>query len=61
MDQDITREMVDDALDYLQMTNPKPEVPIHETIVGHLIVAVAQKVYQFEGHHHHSLAPGERH
>lgn len=36
------------ALDYLQMTNPKPEVPLHQTIVGHLIVATVRKLRELE-------------
>lgn len=46
--QDITEGDVRVALDYLQMTNPKPQVPVHETIVGHLIVAVVRKLRELE-------------
>lgn len=59
MDQDITEAEVRAALDYLQMTNPKPHVPVHETIVGHLIVAVARKLRELETRYqHHGHAGG---
>lgn len=36
------------ALAYLQVVNPKPEVPIETTIVGHVIVAVVRKLRDLE-------------
>lgn len=45
---EVTEGDVRAALSYLQMTNPKPEVPVHQTIVGYLIVAVARKLRELE-------------
>jgi hypothetical protein len=39
----ITRQDVDEALEYLQMHNPKPEIPIEQTVTGHELVAVARR------------------
>lgn len=44
----ITREDVDAAMAYLGMHNPKPDIPIHETISGHEIVAIARKLTYLE-------------
>jgi hypothetical protein len=48
MSEELTREDVERAMRFLSMVDPKASqnIPLHETIVGHLIVAVAR---MFEG------------
>jgi hypothetical protein len=45
----ITRQDVEEAMAYLRMHNPKPEIPIEGTLNGHLIVALARKLRFIEG------------
>jgi hypothetical protein len=50
MDELLTREDVEEAMAYLGMIDPKASqnIPLHETIVGHLIVATARKLRRLE-------------
>jgi hypothetical protein len=50
MDELLTREDVEEAMAYLGMIDPKASqnIPLHETIVGHLIVATARKLRHLE-------------
>lgn len=45
----ITRADVDEAMEYLGMFNPKPEIPVEQTMTGHEIVAIARKFRAIEG------------
>ena len=44
----INRADVEDAMAYLGIANPKPEIPIDTTVSGHDIVAVARRFRQME-------------
>lgn len=44
----ITMEDVQRALDYLGAHNPKPEIPLHQTVSGHDLVATARKFLDLE-------------
>jgi ubiquinone biosynthesis protein UbiJ len=44
----ITKDDVAGAMEFLNMHNPKPEIPLEITVSGHEIVAVARRVAELE-------------
>lgn len=42
--QGITKQQVDAAMEFLGMHNPKPDIPLIETVSGHQIVATARAI-----------------
>lgn len=49
----ITPEDVQEAMAYLGMHNPKPEIPLHLTVTGHEIVAIARMFRRITGIYAH--------
>lgn len=45
----ITRADVDEAMNYLGIFNPKPQIPVEETITGHEIVGFYRALRRLEG------------
>lgn len=46
--QGITREQVNAAMEFLGMHNPKPDIPLQETVSGHEIVATARAIRELQ-------------
>lgn len=44
----ITRQDVDEAMEYLGIFNPKPGIPLETTVSGHEIVATARMFQAIE-------------